>query len=270
MTTSQFLISGWSWNPIVIGISILALVGYSTLFHRPGRIWFAVAGLGVVLFALVSPINALADGYLFSAHMLQHILLLLIVPALLLLSVPHPVTATMSPDAVATKGSWIFRLASALTHPLAGWLAGVGAMWLWHAPSLCNAAATSKPVYAVQTISLLALGGVFWWQVLAPREEDRLSPPAAVLYLFTAGIACVRSAHSHLFAGRGMSRVHARPGPVGAARDHSRRLGHHSGKRSADWRAAYVGADAQFILALFSPNWRAGFPWAERWSMPDE
>jgi cytochrome c oxidase assembly factor CtaG len=63
-------------------------------------------------------------------------------------------------------------------------------MWLWHAPALCNAAVSSRPVYATQTISLLLLGGVFWWQVIAPREEDRLSPPAAVVYLFTACTAC--------------------------------------------------------------------------------
>jgi cytochrome c oxidase assembly factor CtaG len=63
-------------------------------------------------------------------------------------------------------------------------------MWLWHAPTLCNAAATSRTVSAIQTTSLLILGSVFWWQVLAPREEQRLSPPAGILYLFTACTAC--------------------------------------------------------------------------------
>ena len=124
----------------------------------------------------VSPFSALANGYLFSAHMVQHILLVLIVPALLLLSLPR--SFSLRPPLTY------------LTHPLIGWVAGVGAMWLWHAPTLCNAAATSRTVSAIQTTSLLLMGSVFWWQVLAPREEQRLSPPAGIVYLFTACTAC--------------------------------------------------------------------------------
>ncbi len=63
-------------------------------------------------------------------------------------------------------------------------------MWLWHAPALCNAATTLKTVSVVQTTSLLLMGGVFWWQVLAPRDADRLSPLAGIVYLFTACAAC--------------------------------------------------------------------------------
>ncbi len=51
-------------------------------------------------------------------------------------------------------------------------------MWLWHAPALCNAAVSSRPIYALQSVSLLGLGSLFWWQVLAPREQDRLNPLA--------------------------------------------------------------------------------------------
>jgi cytochrome c oxidase assembly factor CtaG len=108
--------------------------------------------------------------------MLQHILLVLIVPALLVLSLPRSFSLH-SPFAY-------------FTHPLIGWIAGVGAMWLWHAPTLCNAAATSRTVSAIQTTSLLLMGSLFWWQVLAPREEQRLSPPAGIVYLFTACTAC--------------------------------------------------------------------------------
>ncbi|MGB8354603.1 MAG: cytochrome c oxidase assembly protein, partial [Chthoniobacteraceae bacterium] len=137
---------------------------------------YLIAALGMVILALVSPINALADGYLFSAHMLQHMLLLLIVPALLVLSLPRSYVA----PGFLRKGG----------HPVAGWMAGVGAMWFWHAPAMCNAATTSRPVFAVQTVSLLVLGGLFWWQVIAPRDQDRLSPPGAIVYLFTACVAC--------------------------------------------------------------------------------
>ena len=63
-------------------------------------------------------------------------------------------------------------------------------MWLWHARPLCNAAVSSHLVNAVQISSLLLLGGIFWRQILAPREDERMSAPGAVLYLFSACVAC--------------------------------------------------------------------------------
>ena len=73
---------------------------------------------------------------------------------------------------------------------VATWGLGVGAMWFWHAPRLCNAAASSPDVQYLQTLSLLLMGGAFWWPILSPRVERRLPPFAAMLYLFTACLAC--------------------------------------------------------------------------------
>jgi cytochrome c oxidase assembly factor CtaG len=63
-------------------------------------------------------------------------------------------------------------------------------MWLWHARPLCNAAVSSQLVNAAQIFSLLFLGAIFWRQILAPREDERMSPPGAVVYLFSACVAC--------------------------------------------------------------------------------
>jgi putative membrane protein len=176
MTTTHFLISGWTWNAADLLVGAASGVAYVTVFGLHHRLGYFAAALSVFLLTLLSPLNTLADGYLFSAHMVQHILLLLIVPALILLSLPRSVSLAVRP-----------RL---LSNPLVGWSAGVGAMWLWHAPGLCNAAVASRPVHALQTASLLLLGCLFWQQILAPREEERLSPPGAVLYLFSACVAC--------------------------------------------------------------------------------
>ena len=176
MTTYQFFTSAWTWNSIILSLVILSCVVYGFAFGRRGSPLYFAGAIVVFLLALVSPLSALANGYVFSAHMIQHILLVLIVPALLLMSLPR--SFSLSPPLTG------------LTYPFIGWAAGVGAMWLWHAPSLCNAAATSRTVSAIQSTSLLLMGTLFWWQVLAPREEQRLSPPAAIAYLFTACIAC--------------------------------------------------------------------------------
>lgn len=176
MTTAHFLISGWTWNAAVLLVGMASGAAYVTAFGLNQRLGYFAGALAVFLLTLLSPLNTLADGYLFSAHMLQHILLLLIVPALLLLGLPRSLSLVARP-----------RL---LSHPLVGWGAGVGAMWFWHAPVLCNAAVASHPVHALQTASLLLLGCLFWRQILAPREQERLSPPGAVLYLFSACVAC--------------------------------------------------------------------------------
>jgi putative membrane protein len=176
MTTCQFVTTAWKWNPVLLLLCAFTLAGYFLAFGLRGRLAYLGTALVIFFIALMSPLSALADGYLFSAHMVQHILLVLIVPALLLLSLPHSLS--------------LLRSLAAFTHPLIGWIAGVGAMWLWHAPALCNAATTVEAVSVIQTISLLLMGSVFWWQVLAPREADRLSPLAGIVYLFTACAAC--------------------------------------------------------------------------------
>src|SRR5437660_12653136 len=143
MTTYQFFTTAWTWNSILLLLSALAFVGYFLAFGQRGRPLYFAAALVVFLFAFISPFSELANGYLFSAHMVQHILLVLIIPALFLLSLPRSFSL---PGPVKT-----------LAHPFIGWIAGVGAMWLWHAPALCNAATTLKAVSIVQTTSLLLM-----------------------------------------------------------------------------------------------------------------
>ena len=176
MTTQQFLTSAWTWNTAVLIAVASVLVAYVWAFGINQRIAYLLTGVGVFVLTLLSPLNALAAGYLFSAHMLQHILLLLVVPALLLMSLPRWVS-------LGSRSSFV-------ANPFIGWISGVGAMWLWHARPLCNAAVSSRLVNAAQISSLLLLGTIFWRQILAPRDEQRLSPPGAVLYLFSACVAC--------------------------------------------------------------------------------
>jgi cytochrome c oxidase assembly factor CtaG len=175
MTTGQFLTTSWNGSPAVLISCAAACALYFGYFRGAGRARFFLAAVAVVLISLVSPLGGLAAGYLFSAHMVQHLLLLLIAPALLLLSLP-----TSARPAILPRPSLV----------LGGWAAGIGAMWLWHVPALCDAAASNPLVRAAQAVSLLAMGGAFWWPVLAPAEASRLKPLPAVVYLFAACLAC--------------------------------------------------------------------------------
>jgi cytochrome c oxidase assembly factor CtaG len=172
--TAHDLLFAWTWRPGVAAILAAAVAVYLASVRplRLGRTLALFGATGAVVLALLSPIDALARGTLFSAHMLQHMLLALVAPPLALLALP--------PTSHATEPRRNLALAT--------WALGVGAMWFWHAPALCNAAATSDAVRALQNLSLLALGGAFWWPVLGPTW--RLPDLTAVAYLFTACLAC--------------------------------------------------------------------------------
>jgi cytochrome c oxidase assembly factor CtaG len=179
MTTRELLLSAWDLGGVVPFLCILALAAYVVRFrHRLGvRAGFFALAITLVFVALASPIGALARGYLFSAHMLQHLLLMLAVPPLALLGLPRERDGASSRQ--WTAGRYC-----------ASWIAGVGAMWIWHARTLCNAAATSATVQGIQTASLLVMGLAFWRPILAPRLSDRLPVFSGVLYLFAACVAC--------------------------------------------------------------------------------
>ena len=170
MTTTRLLLTAWR----IDWFAVLLCLGLGVLFERARertgtRSWSFGLALAVTLLALASPIGVLAGGYLFSAHMLQHILLVLAVPPLLLMGL-RPARRLAVP-------------------PVLAWLCGVGAMWLWHAPTLCNAASQSIGVQRLQTLSLIAMGSAFWWPIVGSATQ-RLSPFGGIVYLFTACAAC--------------------------------------------------------------------------------
>lgn len=178
MSTLGLLTSLWRVDPLavaaVIATATVLLARRSDIGPRAGLLGAAVV---VLVAALASPIGSLADGYLFSAHMLQHLLLVLVVTPLALLGWP----ARREDGAARSR----VRM-----HPLVPWVLGVGAMWLWHEPKLCDAASSNPVVHRVQELSLLGMGTAFWWPVLAPRAGARLTPLAGILYLFTGCVAC--------------------------------------------------------------------------------
>jgi putative membrane protein len=169
MSGSALLWHAWRLDPLALVLCALLVVGWRFAAGARGA-YLLAAGLGVVL-ALASPIAALAQGVLFSAHMLEHLLLVLVVPPLVLLGLPR-----LARGAVTEMNR----------APVLPWAMGVGAMWLWHAPALCNLASVSVLVHRLQELSLLGMGALFWRPVLGRR----MHPLGAVVYLFTACVAC--------------------------------------------------------------------------------
>lgn len=149
---------------------------------------FAGAMLAL-LAALVSPIDGLGSDYLFSAHMVQHVLLGDIAPLLLLLSLSRVI---MRP---ATRR--LARVERALGPLASPWVAiaiWLGIMYLWHIPSLYDAAAEHPLLHMVEHVSFFAAGVALWWPLIQPvpmRNGLTGMQPIAYIALAKGGLAAL-------------------------------------------------------------------------------
>lgn len=190
----------WSFEPW-----ILACLAASGLLHAIGvaRLWFHAGrgrglGLGQVacwwggwlslVAALVSPLDLLGER-LFSAHMLQHEVLMVVAAPLLVLGRPlaawtWALPARWRPSAgQAFKGRRWRGFWQAITHPLSAWCLHAIALWGWHLPALFDAALAHPALHALQHASFLGTALLFWWTTIA--SAARRARGAALASLFT-------------------------------------------------------------------------------------
>lgn len=182
MTNGQLLVEAWDFEPAVIFGSAALFFAYLWVVHFRMNRKTALFGAGVLLMllTLIGPLDFLGDDYLFSAHMMEHILLYLAVPPLLLFGLPPaPVRSFLSIE-IAAKAERFLR------RPAIAWLLAVGTMWLWHLPVLYNAALNHEGIHAVEHLSILVTGTIFFWPVFTPLRSHRLSPVTGAVYIFSA------------------------------------------------------------------------------------
>jgi putative membrane protein len=194
----------WNLNPVLL-LGFL-LVAWAYRRGQSGGPWreldgwrarcfaVALAALGV---ALLSPLDALSSA-LASAHMVQHLLLVLVAAPLLALSAPSSAILRGSPLAVRrASGRWRRRLGlthrnlRALRHPAAVWLLHVGTLWFWHAAVPYDAALDNELLHVAEHASFLVTAVLFWHVVIGPRVGDRVSNGLGVLLVFAMAMQSV-------------------------------------------------------------------------------
>jgi putative membrane protein len=121
-----------------------------------------------LLAALVSPIDGLGEDYLFSAHMLQHVLLGDIAPLLLLLSLSRVIMRPATRRLAAVE-----RALGPLASPLTGLVLWLAVMYLWHVPALYDAAAEHSGLHLLEHASFFAAGLALWWPLVQPLPMRR-------------------------------------------------------------------------------------------------
>lgn len=194
--------AAWVSDPAVLVVALgaaLYLVGRARVRRRrPAsplasgvRLAWFVSGVAALLVVLCPPADDMADE-LFSAHMVQHLVLGLLAPLAFVASRPLPVLTRALPGDLGRRlrrvgapvarrlerGSVLLALVLVSAH--------VGAFAVWHVPSAYDIAVEHPVVHLVEHLTLFATGIGLWWVVMSVRWQDRSG--LAALYLFVVGL----------------------------------------------------------------------------------
>jgi putative membrane protein len=182
----------WSLNPgVLISAALVAYVyvkrwrqvriAPSPRAARDAPVWRLCCFLGAVataLIALISPLDALADQ-LFFTHMIQHILLLDIVPILAILGLTKVILRPITRSVHELE-----RRAGPFAHPAFAVVLYVVVIWAWHIPAAYDLAVRHSGIHVLEHISFVIAGSLYWWHLLSPiRARLRLDGMGPVVYM---------------------------------------------------------------------------------------
>jgi putative membrane protein len=176
----------WHADPLVL-LMVMVLIYFHYRISKAApvknRIYFWCA-IGLIGITSCSPLHFLGMHVYFSAHMITHVVLLLIAGPLLVMSiVPNPSAPMLKRiSAFLHKRSWL------------AWLAAVGIMWCWHIPSVFDASFAKMSGFTVMPLlhagSMLLAGILFCWPLVGPFPGTHVHPLSGIIYLSTACVSC--------------------------------------------------------------------------------
>jgi len=199
--TAHLGLGDWNWEPTVLLGLAAAVITYvvavrrGVIRHSDGvSPWFRdprmravcfASGVLVGFLALQSPIDYGGDEYLFSLHMLQHLLLMMVTPPLVLLGIVGTRPRHPSRHRLVRRAWW------AITRPWPALVLFNAVMLVWHVPTLYNTTLTTQPVHILEHLSFIAAGLVFWWPIVDPirsATSTLVSPLSKIAMLGVSGI----------------------------------------------------------------------------------
>ncbi|GAC1377910.1 MAG: cytochrome c oxidase assembly protein [Ktedonobacteraceae bacterium] len=194
----NFWLTQWNWEPsILLGTALIAgfylyaitslrKKNFSSAQIKRSQVTAFLLGVLIMFLALVSPLDALGDSYLFSAHMVQHLCLTLVGPPLLLIGIPSWLVKPLF------RNRTIFLIARVLTYPALTFFLYNANFWLWHTPSLYNVTLENQDIHIFEHITFIVFGLLNWWPIFSPSEDlPRLSLGGQILYIFLSGMPTV-------------------------------------------------------------------------------
>lgn len=197
--TLSLILRSWSWQPLIlVGLASVA-AGYAYAFYyfwrhdwlkrlvqrglvRWSHPCYFAAGLATIFIALLSPIDILAN-LLFVVHMMQHILLIMVAPPLLLLGLPAPLTRWLI---LETK---LKSVLTWLTNPALAYVLANANLLMWHIPPLYDATLRNDLIHDLEHALFFYLALFSWWRIFDPTAgwfPHWRWPPARWVYLIVA------------------------------------------------------------------------------------
>lgn len=190
----------WSFDPIVIFAVLIPGVLYARGLKRwtdkpswlpTWRPYFFYAGIFLVFIALSSPIDVLADD-LFFMHMVQHIILQMVGPPLILVGAPTTPVLKGLPRRLRlglvrpiVRNGAVRTIYNTLTFPLIAWLIFVITSWSWHfIDGAYEAALRHGGIHILEHLTFVFAAMLLWWTLIDPRPlRSRLAYPFRVIVL---------------------------------------------------------------------------------------
>lgn len=201
ISAAQLTWTDWGFEPTVtLGLVVVA-AAYALALRRgwisggddtspwslpaTARPWLMGLGLATAYVALQSPIDRGGDRYLLSLHMIQHLLLMMVTPPLVLLGICG--ARTLAAETAPGLRRWATRLTRV-------WPATVlfnAVLLIWHFPQFYDATLTTEPIHVFEHLTFIAVGLVFWWPIIDPLRGPStrtVSPLEKIAMLGVAGV----------------------------------------------------------------------------------
>jgi cytochrome c oxidase assembly factor CtaG/cytochrome c2 len=177
-------LTAWTADPLIVG----GLAAFALVYARGRRTQrhtrYFVAGWLTLVIALLSPVHVFAEQ-LFSAHMLQHTLLMCIAAPLIALARPGNALVRAAPRAWRRDTARVQRMLG--LSPVSAFLLHAATIWIWHAPLLYDASIDNPFVHGLQHVSFFGTALVFWMAVLHVRTRA-VSYGTGVVLLFATAV----------------------------------------------------------------------------------
>jgi cytochrome c oxidase assembly factor CtaG len=173
------------------GLTLLYLLAVGPLRRRLGgpaqldrrHAAFFLSAILIMFVSLQGPLHELSDYYSFSAHMLQHLLVTLIVPPLLLKGIP----AWLIDPVIRLP--YLFPLARFITSPFIAFTLFNVVFSLWHSPGFYQRALGQPAVHSLEHMLFMSTAILTWWPIFSPTSLlPRLNDPLQMLYLFAQSL----------------------------------------------------------------------------------
>ena len=180
---SVWLVLGGVWVAYLVAVRRHRVVAGEPHDRRRRTTLFSI-GMACLWLGADWPMHDLAEGYLYSVHMAQHLLFTLVAPPLLIAGMP----AWMWRDILRPR--WLFIAFRFLARPVVALILFNGLLLFTHWPEVVEASVRSELAHFTLHVLLFGSAIVMWWPVMSPLVElPALTPPAQMMYLFAQSLA---------------------------------------------------------------------------------